>query len=291
FLMGFVLIAGCTAQDETTTVIVEPTNEGNPDQSSSAAIETKDIVAASVSTEPEPVKEEKNGIFDLPLSSPPSELMVSVSTDKDPIYNTITVRFDGGRGQGMVRSAVVGVTFSDERTEIQDLTPTSGSTITFAGTSGFDVVEVVVTYMNGASYKVLMEAVGTIRGIIDSVPLEREASAPAPSGDIGYTGTVTNPPSNLHVSVVAEKDSIYKTITITFRGGPGQGIVQKIDTLVMRSDGSTYESTLDSRVGANVITDGTTGTDRVQVVVAYLNGESYKIIDAELNPRGGMASN
>ena len=260
-LMGFVLVAGCSSQDEGISGIVEP------------------------------VKEEKNGLFDLPLSSPPPELMVSVSTDKDPISHAITVRFDGGSGQNVVRSAVVGVTLSDDRTEIQDLKPTSGSTITFEGTSGLDLVEVVISYMNGESYKILCEAVGFLRATIDSVPLEREASAPAPSGDIGYQGPVTNPPTDLHVFVNIDKDSINKAITTTFRGGPGQNIVHKIDVIVVRSDGSLYESTLESRVGASVIVDGTNGTDRVQVVVTYMNGESYKIIDAELISRGGMASN
>jgi len=249
------------------------------------------LVAAFSNANPNLENSEKNGLFDLPLSSPPSDLMVSVSTDKDPIYHTITVRFDGGSGQNVVRSIVVGVTFSDGRTETQELTPTKGSTATFKGTSGFDVVEVVVSYMNGASYKILTEAVGFLRAPIDSAPLEREAAAPAPTGDIGYTGPVTTPPKELQVFVNIEKDSIFKAITITFRGGPGQHVVRKIDTLALCSDGSVHESTLDSRVGANVIVGGTNGVDRVQVVVAYLNGETYKIIDAELGSRGGMASN
>ena len=295
-LMGFVLVAGCTSQDEVIAGVVELANEVSPALSSSQAIietfaEIKDEVTALSKTELDQVKGEKNGLFDLPLSSPPSDLMVSVSTDKDPIKHTITVRFDGGSGQGVVRSVVVCVTFSDGSAKIQDLRPTSGSTITFEGTKDTDVVEAVVTYMNGASYKILSEAVGSLRATIDSVPLEREASAPAPSGDIGYTGPVTNPPNDLRVFVNIDKDSISKTIVITFRGGSGQNIVKKIDALVMRSDGSFYESTLDPHVGASVIVDGTNGTDRVQVVVTYLNGEIYKIIDAELISRGGMASN
>jgi len=76
---------------------------------------------------------ENNELFDLPLSPPPTDLMVSV--EKDPIYNTITVRFDGGRGQDLVRSALVGVTLSDGRTELQELVPTSGSTVSFQGTT------------------------------------------------------------------------------------------------------------------------------------------------------------
>ena len=299
-LMGLVLSAGCISQDDNAGIVAELDNTVNSAQVSAQAIietvetfaETLNINAAPSNPEPEPAQNEKNGLFDLPLSSPPADLMVSVSTDKDPIKNTIAVRFDGGRGQDMVRSVIAGVTYSDGRTQTQDIEPRSGNTIIFEGTSGFDVVEVVVSYMNGQSYKILMEAVGFLRGNIDSVPLEREESAPAPSGDIGFAGPVVSPPKDLNVSVNVEKDTISKKITITFRGGSGQNIVQKIDTLVILSDGSVYEGTLDARVGADVIVDGSTnGTDRVQVIVSYLNGESYKIIDAELSSRGGMASN
>ena len=124
--IGFVLVAGCISQDETL----------------------------------EPVDEVQNSFFDLPLSSPPTEIMVSASVDKDPIYNTINVRFDGGRGQNVVHSAMARVTFSDGRIEQKELMPRSGSTVSFEGTTGMDIVEVVVSYMNGESYKVLSEVVG-----------------------------------------------------------------------------------------------------------------------------------
>jgi hypothetical protein len=130
--IGFVMVAGCISQNETTTASFEPVDE-------------------------------VNGFFDLPLSSPPTELMVATSVDKDPIYNTINVRFDGGRGQNVVRSAMARVTLSDGRIEQKELMPRSGNTVSFEGTNGMDVVEVVISYMNGESYKVLSEVVGFIR--------------------------------------------------------------------------------------------------------------------------------
>ena len=293
--LGFILVAGCTG--ETETALVEPVDEAStaltsPLMEGETPPETKAVVTESLSsTTSAPDISEKNGIFNLPLSSPPADLMVSVSTQKDPIYNTITVRFDGGSGQNVVKSAMAGVTFSDGRTETQELNPTSGSTITFEGTSGMDVVEVVVSYMNGESYKILAEAVGFLRAVIENEPYVAKEVASAPSGDIGYEGPVTSPPNDLRVSVNVEKETIYKTITTTFRGGSGQNLVRKVDVLTILSDGSSSENVLDPRTGSTVIVDGTSGIDRVQVVITYLDGKSYKILDAELGARGGMASN
>jgi hypothetical protein len=116
-----------------------------------------------VITSPGPADEAQNGVFNLPLSSPPAELMVSASVDKDPIYNTINVRFDGGRGQNLVHSVMARVTLSDGRIEQKEMLPRIGNTVSFEGTTGMDIVEVVVSYMNGESYKVLLEEVGFIR--------------------------------------------------------------------------------------------------------------------------------
>ncbi|MCL2460760.1 MAG: hypothetical protein FWF19_05360 [Euryarchaeota archaeon] len=282
--VGFVMVAGCMSQDETITS-VEPVDEVQPTFTVFQSITTE---TEEINDEPFSVTED-NGLFDLPLSPPPTNLMVSVSAEKDPIYNTITVRFDGGRGQDIVSSALVGVTLSDGHTELQELVPTSGSTVSFQGSAGMDVVEVVISYMNGESYKVLLEAVGFIRPSIDLEPVKtQEAVVP---GDGGYRGPVTAPPNNVYISVNVSKDPVYKTITTTFGGGLGQNLVQKIDVFVMLSNGSFFEDELEPRLGATVVTDGTNGTDRVQVVVAYVNGETYKIVDAELGSRGGIATN
>ena len=123
-------------------------------------------MAAGCITDTEEINTENNGLFDLPLSPPPPDIMVSVSVEKDPIYNTISVRFDGGRGQNVVRSVTARVTFSDGRTDQKELMPRSGNTVTFEGTGGMDIVEVVVSYMSGESYKVLSEEVGFLRAYI-----------------------------------------------------------------------------------------------------------------------------
>jgi len=130
--IGFVMITGCISQNDASTSL-------------------------------ESVSEMQNRAFDFPLSSPPPELMVAASVDKDPIYNTINVRFDGGRGQNLVNSAMARVTLSDGRIKQQELLPRIGNTVSFEGTIGMDTAEVVVSFMNGESYKILSEKVGVPR--------------------------------------------------------------------------------------------------------------------------------
>jgi hypothetical protein len=189
------------------------------------------------------------------------------------------------------------VTLSDGRIEQKELMPRSGSTVSFEGTDGMDVVEVVVSYMNGESYKVHLEAVGFIRPSTDIVlPTRTQEAVTLPQQIVvpfvgGYGGPVTAPPNDSYVSVNVSKDPVFKGITATFDGGLGQILVQRIDVFVMLSDGSLFEYELEPRIRATVVTDGTNGTDRVQVVVAYANGNIYKIIEAELGSRGGVVSN
>ena len=268
------MVAGCISEEETPIPFdFEPVEE----------VEPTFVTFQSLSSETG-----KN----LPISLPPSELMVAVSVEKNPIYNTITVRFDGGRGQDLVRYAIARVTFSDGSTDQKELMPTTGNTVFFEGTEGMDVVEVFVSYMNGESYKILNEAVGFIRPDIDITPVETFVTPePVAPDDDEHGEPVTAPSNDLHISVSVSKDTVYKGITITFNGGLGQNLVQQIDVLVMLSDGSSFEYELEPRIGAAVVTDGTNGTDRVQVGVTYVNGDVYKIIDARLGSRGGIASN
>ena len=77
---------------------------------------------------------------------------------------------------------------------------------------------------------------------------------------------------------------IHPDITVTFRGGKGQIFVQKIVATVVRSDGQVITKELDRpengqiSVGEFMTFQGTTGVDRVIVVVTIL-GKDYKVMD------------
>jgi glucose/arabinose dehydrogenase len=87
----------------------------------------------------------------------PSEYAVDIGIEKDRVYNTITITFNGGRGQVLVKNILVRVTTSDGRTE-QKYLPVGnqvaiGSSIDMKGSHGPDRVEVFVT-LGGITYKV-----------------------------------------------------------------------------------------------------------------------------------------
>jgi len=87
----------------------------------------------------------------------PPDYTVDIGIDKDRVYNTITVTFNGGRGQVLVKNILVRVTTSDGRTE-QKYLPVGnqvaiGSSVDMKGSHGPDRVEVFVT-LGGITYKV-----------------------------------------------------------------------------------------------------------------------------------------
>ena len=111
----------------------------------------------------------------------------------------------------------------------------------------------------------------------------------APSGTRGeiYPGpTVTAPPGfDIEIQENRNHNPIHPDITVTFRGGKGQIFVQKIVATVVRSDGQVITKELDRpengqiSVGEFMTFQGTTGVDRVIVVVTLVSKGDFKILD------------
>jgi hypothetical protein len=88
----------------------------------------------------------------------PESESVSISVDRNTITEnpTITTRFNGGKGLGMVQRMEVTVTRSDCVTEqgMRD-NPGMGTSITLMGTTRTDRVTVVLTMTSGDQYTVI----------------------------------------------------------------------------------------------------------------------------------------
>lgn len=101
-----------------------------------------------------------------------------------------------------------------------------------------------------------------------------------PSLEPGPTATV---PPGTEVYIQVSKDPTSGAITFLFSGGPGQKVVRSIDVNVIREDGSVLRGTLKPVINDEAVLQGTWGgTDRVQVMVTYLSGSSYTIVDRQL---------
>jgi hypothetical protein len=110
-------------------------------------------------------------------------------------------------------------------------------------------------------------------------------SQPGTQGTI-YPGPVVTVPPDYNVQIQENRNHnpVYPNIIVTFRGGKGQIFLQKIVATVVRSDGQVITKELDRpendqiKVGDSMTFTGTTGIDRVIVVVTIL-AKDYKIID------------
>lgn len=101
-----------------------------------------------------------------------------------------------------------------------------------------------------------------------------------------YPGPTVTVRSDYAVEIQENRNHnpIHPDITVTFQGGKGQIFLQRILVTVVLSDGNVITKSIERpengqiSVGQYVTFQGTTGVDRVVVVVTIL-GVDYKIID------------
>jgi PBP1b-binding outer membrane lipoprotein LpoB len=118
-----------------------------------------------------------------------------------------------------------------------------------------------------------------------------EATAPTAGPAAATTVATVEPfgtvPSAQQVEFTLIKDRVYGTITLTFVGGPGQVVLQKVWMKVSRSDGQVITDTMVFRnrnqvsKGDTLEMEGTRGVDRAEVFVT-LSGTDYKVMDRTL---------
>jgi hypothetical protein len=148
--------SGCLSQQTTQVPVTQvattqatPATLVTPPQSTQPSLTVTAIPATAQKTVADSLPQE------VAILSP--DYAVDIGIDKDRVYNTITVTFNGGRGQVLVKNILVRVTTSDGITE-QKYLPVGnqvaiGSSIDMKGSHGPDRVEVFVT-LGGVTYKV-----------------------------------------------------------------------------------------------------------------------------------------
>jgi len=115
-----------------------------------------------------------------------------------------------------------------------------------------------------------------IAGCTQTPPVQ---NTPVQGGNI-VIGTVDQMPTESNVVIqVAPKDSIHKTIDVTFAGGAGQVQVKSIDVVYTGGDGGSLTQQLLPNKGATVTLQGTDQTDHVQVYVTLFNGKRYMVVN------------
>jgi len=91
-----------------------------------------------------------------PTQVPPSNRVVILDAERDPISSMVSVTFKGGEGQYGVSTIVVTLTRSDGSTETKSFKPvTIGSGVTFQGTPKTDRLEATSYFYSGEQYKII----------------------------------------------------------------------------------------------------------------------------------------
>jgi len=276
-LTGCIIISGCTTSKT-------PREVTNPSPTPTSPPVTLLPVETTLNTQT-PAPEQTLSIFDNPVQIPPDGLDVSISVRKDPVSDMITVTFNGGKGQQMLKSTDIRFESSNGTFTTIPLGINRGDEVVIQGTKGSDRIQAVAYYKDGSSYHILDIMLGPNRaGITTPTPIP--VTSVLPESDGIYSGPVTQPPNNLMVSVDVDKDPVYRVITTTFRGGHGQSLVKTIYVHVILSDGTEIVKELSNNTGGISEIQGTPGEDKVQVVVLYKNGQNYKVEEKIFGPRG-----
>jgi hypothetical protein len=91
-----------------------------------------------------------------PTQVPPSNRVVILDAERDPISSIVSVTFKGGEGQYGVSQIMVTLTRSDGSSETKSFKPaTIGSGVTFQGTPKTDRLEATSYFYSGEQYKII----------------------------------------------------------------------------------------------------------------------------------------
>jgi len=113
-------------------------------------------------------------------------------------------------------------------------------------------------------------------------PLPVETPVPQTPACSLVPGPTQVVPDYESVSITVDRNTISEdpTITTTFNGGLGLGMVQTMTVTLTRSDCVTdVQSRVNPGIGTSVTQMGTTGTDRVKVDLVMTSGDQYTVID------------
>ena len=118
--------------------------------------------------------------------------------------------------------------------------------------------------------------------VVTQVTVPPGTQIPAPTTLAGPDLAVSPTDSMIEankVNVNVEKDYLGNVI-VTFQGGNGLQLVNKIDITLNRADGLVKTSDVGIRVGDTITLEGTKNTDRLMVYVTMKDGKRYKIVDS-----------
>lgn len=119
---------------------------------------------------------------------------------------------------------------------------------------------------------------------LPATPLPVETPVPETPACSLVPGPTQVVPDYESVSITVDRNTISEnpTITTSFNGGQGLGMVQTMTVTLIRSDCTQNQQVRKNPgIGTSVTQTGTTKTDRVIVAVVMTSGAQYTVIDQD----------
>lgn len=108
-------------------------------------------------------------------------------------------------------------------------------------------------------------------------------SSPASGSSAGGSFTVKPTsliPANYMITYQAERNGITGLVTVTFAGGPGMNGIRETTITLTKSDGTVEtKSWKPKQNGDSTTLQGTIGTDHLEAVANFYNGDQYRVLD------------
>ena len=118
-----------------------------------------------------------------------------------------------------------------------------------------------------------------------ATPPPSTVATPVPASTASTVpGPVDTLPPGWDLTVTVEKGGMYtRTIIARFDGGKGLMYASRMDVRVTFPDGTVKtDSIVKPKMGDTIEILGSTGTDRVEVLMLMASGDTYRIIDQQM---------
>ena len=141
------LSAGCISNEKNTQAITSQ----NGNQSIQITTESS-VISPSMTPTLEPWV--SSSLWDGQVILPPKELSASISGNKDALDHKITVTYNGGGGQQLIRDIQVRTILAGGQVGVSSLGKNKGDSIIIQGTNKTDRIEAAIWLMDNKSYKI-----------------------------------------------------------------------------------------------------------------------------------------
>ena len=157
------MTTGCMSTEKNSTPLISP-KETQSIQTTSES--SSGVITPMTTSTTEPWV--TSSLWDGSIMQPPKELGASVSADKDALTHKITVTYNGGAGQQLIKDLQVRTVLAGGKVGVSTLGKNKGDSIIIQGTNKTDRIQAAVYLMDNKIYKIYDENLSVNRTFLSS---------------------------------------------------------------------------------------------------------------------------